>query len=779
MKNKIRAQIATILTLIMAVIFLFIVITINIGNVAQEKTMISNAADGAALLLSSMLGSLANALKIKLELYHGKSENCDIDFSMIWAILSLVAAIVLTIVSLGAGTPYIVMAAINLALSLTLFGLGMWNALGTEPGVFKQIELKFQNMTLEQRMKEKAIQYALFAVVSDPNKICADGQPGDPKEHGGCADPVDLDMDGDTTDCIHYFSQWYNDRLKALPRLGEIVQALYEKIFSPDIVGEKAPRIYVWENPQTWQAKENEYGFWIDTNGNNQPEPEQGSLRLAVLSDDEHDPAGVVYAHDIYFTDWLEQRFTPLVKELHLYGYGLSLDLDDTLTQITKLKDEIKDFEKEMSGLYGATFDMKLESFDEWIALFYNGTDKEDWFKRMQGWVDMIEGKPGQRGWIDILTERTGQINADFKDCSSPGPWECGYNRGDACCRSHTESCNPHPCNPHPCNPHDCNCDEFGENCSTCYDTCYDTCCRCDSKCGCNPKGMDGGRLCPSNHCKPSGLKPTPTGGKMNCCDSAYHLHYQLCDAERHDGGGGGGPCDSPCYDTYHKCDVDNSNKLNHITREHAPEYLWQFVEDVNVLKQAFEQAYTEGKSKENDPRFYEVLYEWDDKVAKGGIGEQKVHHIAYVKLSDDLKPENGFKVPYIHNYRKWIPAPPPIFVIPLKCVNVEREKGSFVITVARYDQDVGGAQSPLRNLWIFKTRRNPAQTEQILSGYTDPAADPSTYAAKAAFVLDNGIVSQTEGHYGPGYTYTKDEIKAWGTKAAQRNTDTFIKRLK
>jgi len=760
-----KSQIATILTLIMVVIFLFIAITINIGNVAQEKTMISNAADGAALLLASMLGSLANALRIKLELYHGKSKNCEIDFSLVWAILSLVAAIALTIVSLGAGTPAIVMAAINLALSLTVFGLGMWNALGAEPGVFKQIELKFQNMTLEQRMKEKALQYALFAVVSDPNKICDNNTPydtsddisGDPneadpanpnkKKYGNCIDSVDLDMDGQTTgDCIHYFSKWYNDRLKALPRLGEIVQALYEKIFSHDLVGEKAPHIYVWEDPETWQAKKDEYGFWIDTNGNNQPEPEQGSLRLAVLSDDEHDPAGVVYAHDIYFTDWLEGGsgvgFTPLVQRLQQYGYGLSLDLDDTLTKIRNLKDEIKDFEKELSKLYGATFESRLESFDEWILLFYDGTDTEDWYDRMQNWLNIVEP------WIPILETRTEEINECLDKCKGTGPFICGPGGGHVC-ESHTE------------------CDDEGN--------CW---CVPDSWCGC-AGGMSGGRLCPST--SPCGPPQetcfTPTGGERRCCESAYNLHYQLCDVGTHSSGSGG-PCGSPCVDTYHKCGVDHA--LNHITREHAIDYLTQFVEDVNVLKQAFETAYNEGQKAKEDPRFYEALYEWDDKVAKGQAGEQKVHHIAYVKLSDNLKPQNDFKVPHIHNYRRWIPAPPPLFVIPLKCAKVEKEKGSFSITVARYDGDVGKAPgSPLKNFWIFKTRKKPAEAEKIVSGYTDPTADPATYVAKAAFVINNGIVSETEGHYGPGETYTKDEIKAWGTKAAQRNKDIYIKRLK
>lgn len=805
LKNKIKAQIATILTLIMAVIFLFIVITINIGNIAQEKTMVSNASDGAALLLASMLGSLANALRIKLELWGNRQENCEFDVYLIVAIFSLAAAIALTIASLGAGTPAIVMALINLGLQLTFFSLGMWNALKAEPGVFRQIELKFQNMTLEQRMKEKAIQYAFFAVVNDPNKVCANNKVGggDPKECGGCSDPNDLDMDGDTTDCIHWFSKWYDDRLKALPRMGEIVQNFYEQTFSRDILGQKTPRIYVWENPRNWKPYENQYGFWIDTWGRpNQPDPMQGSLRLAIRSDIQYDPQGVVYANDIYFVDWLEQRFEPLVENLYLYGYGISADLNETLTQIRNLRDEIKDIETELSELYGATFESRLESFDEWIKLFYNGTtDKQDWYKRMGNWLTIVES------WILTLRVRTQQINDDLYKCWSPGPWVCGAGGGE-CCISQCVPCPP----PEDIGPPDTGLppdvggggeggegeggeggggeaagavafSRFGKglgeeliNTQFAQGGC-ECGCECVSACGCAPAGRYYGQLCPSSRCRPRIPLYTPTGGVRQCCDSVYYLHYQLCPATREYGGGGGGPCDGPCYDTYHNCEYDS--RLNHITREHTIDYLTQFVNDVRVLREVFVKAYTDAQNKEMDPRFYEVLYEWDDKIAKGEMGEQKVHHIAYVKLSDNLKPnkdnpEKGFQVPYIHNYREWFP-------LPRKCANVEREKGDFTITVARYDQDVGGEKSPLRNLWIFKSRKKPAEKELSVPGpgYTDPAADPATYRAKADFVLDNGIVSETEGNYGPGWTYTKEELEKWGTEAARRNKDIYIKRRK
>lgn len=786
-----RAQIATIITLIMVIIFLFMVLTINIGNVSQEKTMLSNASDGAALLLASMLGSLANALRIKLELYHGSDKNCEVDWSMIVSIIALIASIAFAIVTFGAGTPVATVTAAmvlgTVAISEISFGIGMYNALVAEPGVFKQVELKFQNMTMEQRMKESAMQYALFATVTDPNKVCASGKlgGGDPKDAscGGCSDPTDLDMNGDTTNCIHWFSKWYNDRLDALPRLGKVVQEFYDKTFSHSVEGQKAPRIYVWQNPQNWKPYPDEYGFWIDTNANNLPDPQEGSLKLdnaAIASDDRHNLEGVVYAHDIYFSKkssgsgWLEKRFLPLVKQLQQYGYG-NLDqggLFATIQNINWLGDSIRDFEKDLSDLSGAAYEDRVASFDEWVKLFYQ-PGSQTWYDHMQEWITLAQS------WIAILNTRVDQINQCVNSCSALGPYACGSALGAQVCgqtfipKTCTRTVHK-TCYDASGNPYDCSYEE-DYDCSYCQD---------GSWCNCGPETVYTGRLCTSTHCKPTAPCSTPQGISKPCCEIANNgLYYQPCDsAPASSGGTSSGQCPtSGCDDTYYykNCPLDANNnpitsdvRNNVITREHAVEYLTQFVNDVETLRALFKKTYEDGQVKEGDPRFYEALYEWNDKVAKGQVGQQDVHHIVYVKLSDNLKPANGFNVPYINAFREWLP--------PSKCYNVGSPNGSFTVTVARYDSDVGTtSQSPLRKLWIFKTRANPAGADPGSSGYTDPAAYPSTYANKAAFVLSNGIVSATEGHYGPGWTYTKAELKAGATQAAQRNRDIYIKRLK
>jgi len=332
----------------------------------------------------------------------------------------------------------------------------------------------------------------------------------------------------------------------------------------------------------------------------------------------------------------------------------------------------------------------------------------------------------------------------------------------------------------------------------------------------------------------------TPTGGKRRCCETAYNLHYQLCDAGTYSTGGGGCGVDWPCVDIYHNCGVDHN--LNFITREHAIEYLTQFVNDVKALKAAFKQAYEDAEVRKNDPRFYELLYSWQDRVAKSTKeevrsgkqkpGEQLVRHIVYVKMdkasfnsyTDGVK-DSEYKLPYVHNYREWTPIAVAPYVLPKKCMMVSSANGSFVVTVARYDEDVGTAsRSPLKNFWVFKSRQNPVGAystipADILNRIQNPRQCASTYppinpapviinatstpinnatstppisnvtptnafcvdAEVAKFVLDNGVVSETEGHYGPGWTYKKNEMN-WDTNvttAAQRNKDIYIKRLR
>lgn len=64
---KLSGQIATLLMLMITAVLLFILVTVNLGNLSLEATKLSNAADSASLSLASMLATKANMLNDALK----------------------------------------------------------------------------------------------------------------------------------------------------------------------------------------------------------------------------------------------------------------------------------------------------------------------------------------------------------------------------------------------------------------------------------------------------------------------------------------------------------------------------------------------------------------------------------------------------------------------------------------------------------------------------------------------------------------------------------------
>lgn len=92
-KGEETGQVATLITLAIAVIFLFVAVTLNISRVAQKKTTTANAADGAAIRLASGIGSYAN--KLSWEYFDGKTKKCQRRWGTLFMVLSIVALAVI------------------------------------------------------------------------------------------------------------------------------------------------------------------------------------------------------------------------------------------------------------------------------------------------------------------------------------------------------------------------------------------------------------------------------------------------------------------------------------------------------------------------------------------------------------------------------------------------------------------------------------------------------------------------------------------------------------
>ncbi|MFH1245411.1 MAG: hypothetical protein V1662_02910 [Candidatus Omnitrophota bacterium] len=195
-KGGTSGQVATVFTLAIAIIFLFVAITLNISKVAQKKTMTANAADGAAMMLSSFLGSLGNYLS---QQYLDGGEHTGWKKSMggFFAILGTIVAIVAAVFS--GGSSLLLWAGILGALA----GAGSYYyQQAVLPGkISDSYNKEFAKMTPKDSFMEQSIFYALMLCVDDPNAVI---------------DTHDIDQDGDSADKISRFSEWYYGRLQGL-----------------------------------------------------------------------------------------------------------------------------------------------------------------------------------------------------------------------------------------------------------------------------------------------------------------------------------------------------------------------------------------------------------------------------------------------------------------------------------------------------------------------------------------------------------------------------------
>jgi hypothetical protein len=200
-----KGQIAVFLVLLMAVIFLFMVITMNIGQISQQKTIVSQAADGAALMHASLRSSYGASCWRQIKAnsdFSGASSLYDHKPGDEWSHEKVDWTNVLT-------APILIFVAV-LFHQWWLIPLIALSSYGLKAGLIDSMSLKAQNRILAGLMQslpdgiktaEMAIGYALSMVVDDPNLK---------------TDKHDIDQDGDTTDKVLAFANWRAENLAAL-----------------------------------------------------------------------------------------------------------------------------------------------------------------------------------------------------------------------------------------------------------------------------------------------------------------------------------------------------------------------------------------------------------------------------------------------------------------------------------------------------------------------------------------------------------------------------------
>ncbi|MFH1202541.1 MAG: Tad domain-containing protein [Candidatus Omnitrophota bacterium] len=186
------AQIATIFTILIMVVFLLTVITVNVGRVALIKTRVSNAADSAALAMVSTLGSMSH--------YFTEKEGCEMDWGQLFDLILALAGFVISLIPGGA----------SIGVPMMLGGLAGFVAKNIMTATaMRAFNRKMQKLNVTQQIGEGAILNALGKVVDDDNFV---------------TDIHDYDEDGETDDKISYFVDWYSRRLDQLDQIGNQAQ---------------------------------------------------------------------------------------------------------------------------------------------------------------------------------------------------------------------------------------------------------------------------------------------------------------------------------------------------------------------------------------------------------------------------------------------------------------------------------------------------------------------------------------------------------------------------
>lgn len=211
-KGKVSGQIALLFTLFIAVVFLFIIITINVGILGNKRMLVRVAADTGALTMASSLGSWAYYLS---QTYIG-GDQCDCDIS-----LTFIAILILTIIAWEANFGFLGGAAQGLTqiVMQTLAVIGTayvgYQQYVLNPKAMAAFNRDSQKLGQNMQISESGIRTALMLGINDPKKV---------------PDQYDIDEDGDTTDEIPRFYVWYKKRMIDLIKLQNTAKSSPEKL---------------------------------------------------------------------------------------------------------------------------------------------------------------------------------------------------------------------------------------------------------------------------------------------------------------------------------------------------------------------------------------------------------------------------------------------------------------------------------------------------------------------------------------------------------------------
>lgn len=193
-----RGQVAAFMIVLLAIGMIMIMFVVNIGQVALNKTRTANAADAAALTIMSSVGQIAR--QYGLQLGKGKKyikSKCKFDFFNIFKIILIVVGAIL----MWWNPAYWVWAAGFVIAAGSVTSIAIREGL-IVPSVIRKFNRQFNKLPdPRDQIREGGLLTAFLRTLDEPNRI---------------PDARDIDEDGDRTELISPFSDWYDRRLAAL-----------------------------------------------------------------------------------------------------------------------------------------------------------------------------------------------------------------------------------------------------------------------------------------------------------------------------------------------------------------------------------------------------------------------------------------------------------------------------------------------------------------------------------------------------------------------------------
>lgn len=358
-KGEVTGQVAILITLVIAIIFLFVAVTLNISRVAQKKTITANAADGAAIKLTSQIGSYAH--KLSEEYCDGGTEARDERWGgFFWLLFGTIFLAVL-------GQP--------LAAFIFFAGTAYREAI-VEPRIAENIQRNLDKLPLKLRLSEQAVFYTLINTVDDPAKVI---------------DIYDYDEDEDTTDKIGRYGFWYAERVEKLvkessseweemagfiPQLKDFAQDAddFRKSFTED-----STRPLIDESPP----------------------PEEDGEFIILLEE-------------------LKTVFEEEGKDLPVTFWVEDADNEQNFDQVDELSADLHVFYLWAMDLCEQGTEAIVQMSDAWIPQLYH-PDEEDWYDTWEKQIGRIENwKPELYEVIEKLDEMIADLENQIAQETDP-----------------------------------------------------------------------------------------------------------------------------------------------------------------------------------------------------------------------------------------------------------------------------------------------------------------------------------------------------------------------